>query len=290
MKKLIIPLVIIATIAVLFFNTTEKGKNVKGVVATYLTPTSLINDNGMTVKDRIKLPEGFKRDYTVQNTFSHYIHNYKLKPGDAQVINYDGEPYIYQAGHIGVLDLPVPSNGLQQCADALIRLRAEYLWDNNRKDEIGFKFTSGHYCSWEKYAAGFRPKVNGNKVTFSKTAKANASKANFYNYLNLIFTYAGTYSLAQELREIKALNEIKIGDLLIYPGFPGHVIMIADIARDENGKPHFVFLQGNTPAQSVHLIKNPNNRDLSPWYDLEGLSALQIPTYTFSEFKIVRFL
>ena len=60
----------------------------------------------------------------------------------------------------------MPKNGLQQCADALIRIRSEYLWDNNRKDEIGFKFTSGHYCSWTKYAEGYRPKINGNKVTF----------------------------------------------------------------------------------------------------------------------------
>lgn len=290
MKKLIILFIIIAGITVIIFYNTEKGQNVKGVVATYITPTSLLNDDGMTVKDRVKLPEGLIRDSTALGSFSHYIQNYKLKPADAQVINYDGEPYIYQAGHIGVLDLPVPSNGLQQCADALIRMRAEYLWDNNRKDEIGFKFTSGHYCSWKKYAAGFRPKINGNKVTFSKTAKANTTKANFYKYLNLIFTYAGTYSLAQELPEIKTLNEIEIGDLLIYPGFPGHVIMIADVAIDKNGKPHFVFLQGNTPAQSVHLIKNPSDRDLSPWYDLQELSTLQIPTYTFSEFKMVRFL
>ena len=77
-------------------------------------------------------------------------------------------------------------NGLQQCADALIRIRSEYLWDYNRKDEIGFEFTSGHYCSWKKYAQGFRPKVNGSKVTFHKTANTNHTKDNFYNYLNLV--------------------------------------------------------------------------------------------------------
>ncbi|WP_296344066.1 hypothetical protein [Winogradskyella sp.] len=31
---------------------------------------------------------------------------------------------------------------------------------------MGFEFTSGHHCSWKKYAEGYRPKINGNKVSF----------------------------------------------------------------------------------------------------------------------------
>ena len=103
------------------------------------------------------------------------------------------------------------------------------------------------------------------------------------------YTYAGTYSLAEELSEIKDLSDIEIGDLLIYPGFPGHVMMIADIIENQQGERRFLFFQGNTPAQSVHIIKNSNNKDESPWYDLKGLTSLETPIYTFSSFKIVRF-
>ena len=183
----------------------------------------------------------------------------------------------------------MPDNGLQQCADALIRIRSEYLWDVNRKDEIGFNFTSGHYCSWSEYAEGYRPKIKGNKVTFSKTAQANHSKNNFYNYLNLIYTYAGTYSLTQELNKIARLDDVQIGDLLIYPGFPGHVMMVGDIAQNENGDQLFLFFQGNTPAQSVHIIKNVSDSSMNPWYDLEGKTSLDTPIYTFESFEFVRF-
>ncbi len=205
------------------------------------------------------------------------------------MVNYDGNDYVFLSGHVGVLEVPVPTNGLQQCADALIRIRSEYLWDQDRKDEIGFNFTSGHYCSWKRYAEGFRPRVSGSNVEFSKSTSANATKENFYKYLNLIYMYSGTQSLYDELPPIKNVDDIEVGDMLIKPGSPGHVIMVVDKATDTSGKKLFIFAQGNTPAQSVHIIKNPNDLSLSPWFEIEMNTRLEIPTYYFDEVKFMRF-
>ena len=167
-------------------------------------------------------------------------------------------------------------------------MRSEYLWEHNRTNEIGYKFTSGHYCSWTKYANGFRPKVNGNKVTFHKTAKANYSKANFYNYLNLIYTYSGTLSFFHELKSINDAD-IKLGDMLIKGGSPGHIVMICDEVVNDNGEKLFLLFQGNTPAQSVHLVKNLENSDISPWYQLKNNQIISVSNYTFGNSKFVRF-
>ena len=287
MKKVILGLVIIGVCY--FFFGTKKGKIIKNVAISYAISPDLINEEGATVIDRIKLPENFRRKTYSEGSFQRYIQNYPLKPFGAKVVNYDGQDYAYQAGHVGVFMLPVPDNGLQQCADALIRLRAEYLWEQNRKNEIGFNFTSGHYCSWTKYAEGYRPKISGSRVSFAKTARADSSKDNFYRYLNLIFMYSGTQSLYDELPEIDSIAKVEVGDMLIYPGSPGHVIMVADIAKDQNGRKLLIFAQGNTPAQSVHLLKNPNDSGLSPWYEIELGQYLEIPTYYFNEVKFVRF-
>lgn len=288
MKKLffLLSLLLVIFAAISF---SKKGKIVKTAITSYVVPTSLVNKAGNMVSSRIKVPEGYTRISSQPSTFSSYVTNYNLKPFGAEVINYDGKPYWYQAGHVGVLDIPVPSNGLQQCADALMRIRSEFLWDMGRKEDIGFKFTSGHYCSWSNYAQGYRPKVKGNTVTFSKTAIADNSKDNFYKFLNLIYTYAGTYSLAQELNTIENLEDVKIGDMLVYPGFPGHIMMIAAIAENPQGERLFLFFQGNTPAQSVHIIKNATNTTMNPWYSLDGKQSLTTPIYTFDSFKIVRF-
>ena len=289
MKRLLLSGLIIA-LAIYFFTCTAKGKKANNVLLTHILPVSHVNTSGMTIYDRLLAPESYNMIAADSGSFGHYIAHYDLKTYDAKVINYDGKPYIYQQGHLGVLDVPVPDNGLQQCADALIRLRAEYLWEQNKQDKIGFNFTSGHYCSWQKYAAGYRPQINGNKVQFSKTAGFDNSKANFYRYLNLIFTYSGTQSLYDELPKITSQKDINIGDMLIYPGFPGHVMMVVAIAENAQGERLFAFVQGNTPAQSVHIIKNIDG-GISPWYtiDFENRKYFETPIYTFKSFDFIRF-
>ena len=280
-------IILISVVGFLFFS--RKGKVVKNVALSYVVPTNYVNKEGKTIIERVKIPEGFKRTQYAEGSFSKYIQQYPLKPFGTKIINYDGKPYFFQSGHVGILELPVPSNGLQQCADALIRMRAEYLWDSDKKEEIGFNFTSGHYCSWKEYAKGYRPKINGNRVSFHKTASANSSKENFYRYLNLIYTYAGTQSLFDELPRIDNIDEVEVGDMLIYPGSPGHVVIIADKVVNENGEKLFILAQGNTPAQSVHLLKNPNDSNISPWYQLRVGDYIEIPTYYFNEIKFIRF-
>ncbi len=269
--------------------TAYQFKPVEQAFVAVVTKPSYINKSGLTVKTRVKIPEGFVRDSFPKGSFQNYIRSYKLKPFGAKVINYDGSLYFNQIGHYGILEIPVPKNGLQQCADALIRIRSEYLWNTNQKDKIGFNFTSGHYCSWKKYAEGFRPKINGNKVSFYKTAKKDDSKENFYKYLNLIYMYSGTISLYNELPKINSINDLQIGDMLIVGGSPGHVIMIADVIKNEADEKRFLLFQGNTPAQSVHLLKNLEDTSISPWYKLQLNSEISIPGYTFANSKFVRF-
>lgn len=264
-------------------------KNVNKVVSTFKTP-NLINKDCVTIATRVNIPKGFKRVTYPKESFQEYLRNYKLKPYGSKIINYDDSFYFWQGGHVGILEVPVPKNGLQQCADALIRIRSEYLWQQNKKEKIGFNFTSGDYCSWLKYAEGFRPKINGNKVTFTKTANADYSKKNLYNYLNLIYMYSGTLSLYNELPKINSDKNLKIGDMLIKGGTPGHIVMICDEIVNKKGDKMFLLFQGNTPAQSVHLVKNLENPTTSPWYKLTKDSVISVSNYTFNNAKFVRFL
>ncbi len=263
-------------------------KKIANSFETLIQKQKLINKDGATLKTRVNTPEGYKRVAYQKGTFETYLRNYKIKPFGSKIINYDNSEYYWQLGHVGILDIPVPKNGLQQCADALIRIRSEFLWTTNQKSKIGFNFTSGHYCSWIKYAEGYRPKIKGNKVSFHKTATANHTKANFYKYLNLLFMYSGTLSLYNELDHIKAAN-LKIGDMLIKGGTPGHIVIIADEAVNTKGEKLYLLVQGNTPAQSVQLVKNLENSTISPWYKLEDNVELSVSNYTFETSKFVRF-
>lgn len=285
MKKVIVVLALFGIIGVIAF----KVKPVKHTVAAVVNKPRLLNKDSLRIKSRVNIPEGYKRVAYSKGSFQEYLRNYKLKPFGTKIINYDNTEYYWQFGHIGVLEVPVPRNGLQQCADALIRIRSEYLWISGRKEEIGFNFTSGHYCSWKKYAKGYRPKIKGSKVSFNKVAKSNYSKESFYKYLNLIYMYSGTLSLYNELPKLRYVKDLEIGDMLIKGGTPGHIVMICDEAVNAKGEKLYLLFQGNTPAQSIHLVKNLDNKTISPWYKLENDALISVSNYTFGSSKFVRF-
>ena len=149
MKRLLALILILAVCGVIIFQLKPVKSTAKSLVAALETP-SLLNKDSLTIKTRVNVPKGYKRVAYPKGSFQAYLRNYSLKVFGAKIINYDNSEYYWQQGHIGILDIPVPKNGLQQCADALIRVRSEYLWTNNRKDAIGFNFTSGDYCSWKQ--------------------------------------------------------------------------------------------------------------------------------------------
>nr|WP_025742917.1 DUF4846 domain-containing protein [Aquimarina pacifica] len=291
MKKYILILLGLLLV-VLCVQQTTKGKivanHVKGAIVNAVVTPNYINKGGDSISTRVIVPEGYTRVNYDSGSFQSYLRHYRVKPYGSQIINYDDTEYFAQNWHDAILEVPVPSNGLQQCADALMRIRSEYLWDKNRKDEIGFNFTSGHYCSWAMYAKGFRPKIKGNKVSFHKTASPNNSKSNFYKYLNLIYMYAGTLSMYTELPKIK-IEKITIGDMLVKPGSPGHIEIVVDEIVNENGDKLFLLAQGNTPAQSVCLLKNHEEIGISPWYRFNKNDPVYTPSYYFDEALFIRF-
>lgn len=241
------------------------------------------------IKSRIRPPAGYVRTEAAEGSFADWLRYVPLKPGKPDVMLYNGEPKGYQGAHHRVIDMDVGTRDLQQCADAVMRMRAEYLYANDAWDQISFNFTSGDACTWEKWRQGYRPKISGNNVSFSKTAKPSDSYKNFRSYMDKVFTYAGTASLAKELDKVE-VSEIGIGDVFIQGGFPGHAILVMDMAENkETGEKIFLLAQSYMPAQEMHILVNPGSDDGSPWYSDKFPGNLQTPEWTFSKKDLKRF-
>ena len=67
---------------------------------------------------------------------------------------HDGSRKANQEAHLAVVDIDVGPRDLQQCADAIIRLRAEYLYAQQAPDRIRFSFTSGDSAPFSRWAEG----------------------------------------------------------------------------------------------------------------------------------------
>jgi hypothetical protein len=240
--------------------------------------------------NNILLPPGFARIAYRPATFQDWLQHLPLKDSTALVKLYNGSLKSNQTAHFRIIHIDVGKNDLQQCADAIIRLYAEYQYAQKKYTEIAFNFTSGDRAEFSNWAAGYRPRIKGNQVKWKKTAGMDSSYTNFRAYLNTIFMYAGSYSLSKELKSVKNLNNLEVGDVFIQPGFPGHAVIVIDLAINPASKENFFLLaQSYMPAQEVHILKNPANRRISPWYKLKEGEHLETPEWTFEWTDLKRF-
>lgn len=251
--------------------------------------SKLIRPDGHSVEDRVAVPTGAKRTAVPENSFAAYLRNFPLKAQGSKVFLYDGSPKHNQQVHAAVLDLDVGSRDLQQCADAVMRLRAEYLFRQGKLDQIHFNFTNGFKCEYVKWREGNRMVVNGNQTRWSKTAQPDHSYASFRRYMDLIFSYAGTLSLAREMVGVP-VSQMQVGDVFIQGGSPGHAVIVMDMAVDPQKKrKYFLLAQSYMPAQSIHILKNLQQPSISPWYVADFGEVLSTPEWTFTSNDLKRF-
>ena len=241
-----------------------------------------------SIRKTVDLPPAYKRITVVPNSFAAWLVGLPLKAGKPDVLLFDGRRKYNQTVHHKVIEIDVEPRDLQQCADAIIRLRAEYFYARKNHAAIKFKFTSGDVAAYQKWVDGFRPVISGNNVTWVKSARAASSYENFRRYLTSVFTYAGTHSLSREMKPV-GLADMQIGDVFIQGGFPGHAVIVVDMAvNEQNGKKIFLLAQSFMPAQDMHILNNPGNADLSPWYPLDFGQNLDTPEWDFKSDDLKR--
>ena len=266
----------------IFSNQTLPGNTKYRWLPLYRTENSLAN--------RIKVPDGYVRLTTTIGSFADWLRNLPLKEGTPSLHLYDGRKKVYQGGHYAIVDIDVGNNDLQQCADAVIRLYAEFLYAEKEFDDIKFRLTNGDIIKFRKWLAGYRPRVLDNRIGWEHTMTPDSSYNIFRGYLNFIFMYAGTYSLNQQLQRVIDIKKMEIGDIFIQGGFPGHAVLVVDMAVNTvTGERIFLLCQSYMPAQDIHILKNLNEPNLGPWYRLNFGETLSTPEWNFSSTYLKKF-
>jgi len=240
--------------------------------------------------NNIQPPKGYRRISLNENSFASWLQHLPLST-DNTVYLYNGEKKYNQTAQFKVLDIDVGTRDLQQCADAVMRLRSEYLYASKQYDKIHFNYTNGVNIPFLKWSSGFYPSLKGNKVVWVDSSNDKSYKS-FKKYLVNIFMYAGTASLEKEMESIP-LTEIKPGDVLIRGGFPGHAVIVLDVAENKSTNDKvFMIAQSYMPAQSIHILRNDFS-DSSPWYSLKEIEKMMMiltPEWTFKSNQLKRFV
>lgn len=282
----VMKLIVLAVFA-LFPIASASSSGLESVVSNYSWTTAYKGSEAL--KERIAPPEGFHRKACADGSFCNWLRSVPLKPEGSPVHYFNGD-IKHHAQHYAVIDLDTGDKDLQQCADAVMRLKAEYHYAQRDYSKIHFNFTSGHKVSFDDWRRGRKPIVRGgNKVSFTSPKNTvDNSYENFRDYMTMIFSYAGTLSLSKELQSVNVKN-MRVGDVFIVGGSPGHSVMVMDVAHNDAGEKMFLLAQSYMPAQDMHILQNPFHDGDGPWYSAEIGAVLYTPEYHFKPGDLKRF-
>ena len=248
-----------------------------------------INSQGTTITTRFNPPQGFERVEVNENSFGHYLRKIPLKPHGAIVKYHNGyekdRPDVYAA----VVDLPIGTKNLHQCADAVMRLKADYHYSREEWDSIHFNLTNGFNLEYRQWKEGKRLKVDCNKTFWYNDSSPSTDKDSYWKYLETVWSFAGTLSLSKELKPI-AIENMQIGDVFIQGASPGHAVIVVDVAINKTtDQKVFMLAQSYMPAQETQILINPRYSELGVWYSSDFEKTLITPEWNFRLGDLKRF-
>ena len=231
--------------------------------------SSEVDTNGKSVQTRFQCPSGYQRVAPEMNSWAAYLQNLPLKPHGTPVRHFDGTLKPNTSAYCAVVDLPFYGNKSYQCADAIMRLRAEYLFEQQKYNEIEFLFVSGTNFNYANYLSGKTP-----------------TSSNLWSYLEKVFNYSSTLSLDKQLKS-KATKDLAIGDVFVKGGAPGHAVIVVDKCINAKGEVKFMLAQSYMPAQDLQILVGDDGQ--SPWYDLNFGENFYSAEWTFTKDQLKHF-
>ncbi|MEP7121537.1 MAG: DUF4846 domain-containing protein [Byssovorax sp.] len=251
---------------------------------------------GDRLERRFPTPSRYVRAAVAPGSFGAWLRDLPLEADRTPVLSHRGA-VVLGPDHpnlAAVVAIDVGAQDLQQCADSVIRLHAEWQWSQSRRDE-SYRAASGAEMPFARWAHGERITVSGpagSKLTWAPAAKADDTHAAFRAYLDGVFGWANTVSLARDTTPI-ALADLRAGDFVVQPGGPGHAVLILDLATNPEGQRLVLLGQGFMPAQSFQVLhpgkQDPHvtlgaNGDRGAWFpvDPEGLQTPFWPRFPWT--------
>jgi hypothetical protein len=233
--------------------------------------------------DRFAAPEGYTRVSVAKGSHASWLRGLPVRTDHTVVRAYNGDSVVSPAAAVVVMD--VGKRDLQQCADSAIRLHAEWLWSAGREDEAGYHFTSGDLSRWEDYKDGEQFVIKGARVDRVEGKARSDSHRSFRSWLDLVFTYAGTRSLARDSVAVATSSDLQAGDFFVQSGSPGHAVVILDVAESASGDRVALIGQGFMPAQDFHVLSWPAVALDDVWFPLPETADGLVRTPSWSPFK-----
>ncbi len=211
-----------------------------------------------TLETRFPAPPGYTRVPTEPGSFAEWLRSLPMAPEGTPAKNFAGEITLaadddYLAG---VVAIDVGGSDLQQSSDVIVRLNAEWLWSRGEKASIGYASATRLSMPLSRWEKGQRLIPNGANVFWAiKTKPATVDYAEFRKYLDAVFNWANSTSLASRSVPVEDPKQLLAGDFFLQSKSPSHVAVVFDLADKPSGERVALLGQSRNPAESVHVVR-----------------------------------
>jgi len=175
-----------------------------------------------------------------------------------------------------VLALDVGAGDLQQSADAVVRLHAEWLWASGKPDAIGYRSATKLDMPFSRWAKGQRLLASGPNVFWVVKSKPRDPTYNdFRQYIDAVMLWSNNVSLATRASRVADPAQLAAGDFFLQTRGKGHAILVLDVAQKPTGERVALLGQAlQSPAQSMHVMRL--GREMA-WFSLRPPNTVLTP-------------
>ncbi len=221
-----------------------------------------------SLEERFPAPPGYKRAPVEAGSFAEWLRGLPMAPEGTPAKSFDGNETLaadddYLAG---VVAIDTGTADLQQSSDVIIRLHAEYLWARGDKDQISYLSATKLSMPLSRWEKGQRLLPDGPNVFWVVKGKpSEADHAEFRKYLDAVFNWANSTSLAARSSVVSDPKDLIAGDFFLQSGEPNHVAVVLDVAEKPSGERVALLGQARSPAESIHVVR-PGKA--TPWFSV----------------------
>ncbi|MEO7032793.1 MAG: DUF4846 domain-containing protein [Polyangiaceae bacterium] len=212
-----------------------------------------------TLQERFPTPPGYQRVPVAAGSFAEWLRGLPLAAKDTPVVSNSGAT-VFSAEDdyvAAVVSIDVGAGDLQQSADAVVRLNAEWLFAYDKQDAISYRSATKLDMPFSRWARGQRLIASGPNVFWVVKGKPKEpTYDDFRQYIDSVMLWTNNVSLAMRATHVSEPKDLTAGDFFLQTRGKGHALLVLDVAQKPTGERVALLGQAlQNPAQSFHVIR-----------------------------------
>ncbi|RAJ08174.1 uncharacterized protein DUF4846 [Chitinophaga skermanii] len=223
---------------------------------------------------KVEAPTGFTDVPVDRRSFAGWLYRYTL------IID-------KKEGSYGKLDITLGKKDVKHHAAAPIFLRAYYLYNAQRYEDIHFYAVDGTMMDYVGWRKGDRYTVlPQNKIAKERTKEASGSMESFRVYTNNVITFSDAQSLRASMNHV-TVDDIQVGDVFIKKGDRLSAAIVMRVVKNKKGEKMVMLAENYKPSVDIQILMN--NTSKTPWHKVTNVQKISTMDGSFDTSQLFRF-